>query len=43
MNKDLIIKNINEALELINSPEYDEADFNYLEALLITTLNEVNN
>ena len=43
MNKELIANNIREALEVINSPEYDEGDFNYLENLLKQALEEANN
>ena len=40
MNAKLIKRNLKEALEIINSPEYDEGDFAYLEGLLDEALKE---
>lgn len=42
MNKKLIQKNLKDAIEVINSPEYDEGDFIYLENLLRSTLEEAS-
>lgn len=42
MNIKLIQKNLKDAIEVINSPEYDEGSFAWLEALLIETLEEVS-
>lgn len=38
----LIKANLKEAIEVINSTEYDEGDFAWLEGLLIETLEEVS-
>lgn len=40
MNAKVIAKNAKEALKIINSPEYDEGDFAYLEGLLDEILKE---
>ena len=40
MNLKLIQENLKKSLEIINSPEYDEGDFAYLEGLLDEALKE---
>ena len=40
MNLKLIQENLKKSLEIINSPEYDEGDFTYLEGLLDEALKE---
>ena len=42
MDLQLIKNNLKDAIEVINSPEYDEGSFAWLEGLLIETLEEVN-